>query len=309
MKQLLVEKYRPKNISEYVFQNKDVERVVMKWINEGEIPNVMLTSQSPGSGKSSLSRILVTELGIDPSDVKTINASLVNGIGFVREELEPWLKKTSFSPFKIVQLEEIDRLSDAAQKALRGITEDYTDRVRFIGTANYANKIIPPLLSRFQHLDMDRIDPDGVLDLVIRVVEGEELTFDNEEDLLSHVDAYMPDMRKILNSIDNHTDSDKVIHPLQEKTQGTDTAAWEDAWESFDGNILSLLNLTDGIDANNFEWFYECMYNNSGKLDEYEGEMLVLCSKYLDRAYRCANQRLHLDAFLYELNMTVSGDE
>jgi intein/homing endonuclease len=106
MKQLLVEKYRPTTIDEYKFQNEDVERVVMKWINSGEIPNIMMTSETPGSGKTTLSRILVSELGIDQTDVKTINASLVNGIGFIREELEPWLKKTAFSNFKIVQIEE-----------------------------------------------------------------------------------------------------------------------------------------------------------------------------------------------------------
>jgi DNA polymerase III delta prime subunit len=244
--------------------------------------------------------------------VKPVRVKSIKAVGNGRVVNLTVNKNHTFVTENGIATHNCDRLSDAAQKALRGITEDYSDRVRFIGTANYVNKIIPPLLSRFQHLDMDRIDADGVLDLVVSVVEGEELTFENEDDLLSHVDAYMPDMRKILNSIDNHTSSDGVIHPLRVKAQGTDVAAWEDAWDSseqiVDSTVANMLSLTDGIDANNFEWYYECIYNNSSAFGDLEGQALVLCSKYLDRAYRCANQRLHMDAFLYEMLITMKDD-
>lgn len=66
---LLVEKYRPKTLEGYVFQDKETQETVMKWIKNGEIPNILLTG-GPGSGKSTLARILINEFGIDPSDVK-----------------------------------------------------------------------------------------------------------------------------------------------------------------------------------------------------------------------------------------------
>ena len=300
MKQLLVEKYRPKTINDYVFQRDEIKMKVEKWIKDGEIPNLLLTSSSPGSGKSSLSRILVTELGIDSSDVKYVNASLVSGIGFIREELEPWMKKKSFSKFKIVQLEECDRLSDAAQKALRGVVEDYSDKVRFIATANYPKKIIPALLSRFQHLEMDEFDIDNIIEYAITVAEREGLIINSEFEFMSHIEAYAPDLRKILNSIDEHTDQYNVLHPLAHGSGSSDGLdAWENAWATGDISLDMLLPLTEGVDQNTFELYYQCVYENSAKVEN-QGSLVVLCSEYLDRAYRCANQRLHLDAMLYE---------
>jgi len=308
MKQLLVEKYRPQNIEEYIFQNDSVKNNVIKWLEEGEIPNILLHSKSPGSGKSTLSRILVKELDIDPADVKYVNMSLVKGMDFVRDELEPWLKKKSFSAFKVVQFEEFYKLHSSAQKALRNITEDYSDRVRFIATCNYVSKLEPALVSRFQQLDLDTVSMDAILDAVSRIIEGEELDFNEEDDILSHIEAYAPDMRKIINSIDNHTSNGKIA-PLTNAIGGNDTDAWEDAWKQGDVSLETLIPLTDGIDLNNFEQYYEAIYMNGSAVGDDQGKLVTLCSKYLDRAYRCANQRLHLDAFLYEFFLFSDEDE
>lgn len=301
-KQLLVEKYRPSTLDGYVFQNKKTEEQIRKWVKDGEIPNLLLYG-SPGCGKSTLARILINELDIEPNDVKRVNASLQNGISFIREELEPWLKKISFGKFKIVLLEEADRITAAGQDSLRDITELYSDNVRFIMTANHSGRISSALHSRFQHIEMGDVNLDGILDLVCTIIDGEKITFDSDAVVMEHINAYAPDIRKIINSIDGNTDENGVLSSPSVSESLKDTQEWIDYFHSGKKFSLNeLLSLTEGIDGNNFELYFETMYNNLDAFEE-KGSTLVLISNYLDRAYRVSNQRLNLDALLYHIEM------
>lgn len=302
---LLVEKCRPDMISGYVFPSSEVESQVKKWLKNKNIPHILL-SGPPGCGKSTLSKIIINELDIDPVDVKYVNASLCSGIGFIRDELESWMRKTSFGGMKIVQFEEMDRLSADAQKALRGIMEDYSDHVRFIGTANYPKQIIDALHSRFQHIRIESLPKDDVIDLVLNIIESSGIICDDPDVLMAHIENNIPDMRKIINSIDQYTDGDNVLHAPENSTKSNDIDEWGVLWES-DGelDVERALSLTHHIDQNNFDWFYEVMYLNQHKFPD-RFNAIVSMSEYLARAQVCANQRLHLDAFLYQ--MFLIGD-
>ena len=300
-KQLLAEKYRPKTLDSYVFSSTLVKEKVEQWVSDKEIPNLLFIS-APGCGKTTLSRILINELGVEPLDVKSVNASLESGIGFIREELEPWVKKRGFGPIKIVQLEEMDRFSQDAQKALRQICEDYSDRVRFIGTANYESGISDFLHSRFQVINMDGMQYDDALNYICDIVDGEELIVEEDNDLISHLDAYFPDLRKVINSIDQHVDGSKKLHALEAKSYSNDVSEWEEIWTNGDvsESMDVLLELTEHADMNNYEWFYEVMYSNHHQFKN-EEDAIIKISTYLDRAQRSANQRLHLKACLYHI--------
>tara|TARA_Y100000593_G_scaffold37982_1_gene73716 strand:- start:7471 stop:8385 length:915 start_codon:yes stop_codon:yes gene_type:complete len=303
MRKLLVEKYRPSTIDGYVFQDSSTESKVRKWIKDGEIPNLMLTG-TPGCGKSTLARILINELDIGPTDVKRINGSLTNGIGFIRDELEPWMKKISMGDIKIVLLEEGDRLTRQTQDALRDIIEEFSDSVRFILTANNPKQISPALHSRFQTIVMGAVNMDGILDLICDIVEKEKLEVLDDNDLISHVQAYAPDLRKIINSIDEHTDEFRQVRCLQNATRGSSLDEWINAWSSTTVDKNELLELTAGADSNNFEAYYETVYQNIQNIENVDTDnAVILISQYMDRALRAANQRLHLDAFIYQLFM------
>lgn len=302
MKKLLVDTHRPTTIDDYVFQSESNERKIKKWIKDQSIPNVLMEG-TPGTGKTTMSRILVSELGIQDMDVLSLNASLMK-MEDIRERVVPFLSKSSFSPFKIVQLEEADRMTFAQQKSLLSIIEDSSERTRWILTCNYVSKIDPALISRFEagYLTMEAMNEEGILNYVIDVIEKEGITINDDEDLLSHIDAYGSDIRKIIMSIEGNVDEDNTLHKLESKSASSDASEFESIF--VEGNakekLEELLSLTEHVDANNFEWFYTVMYENTDNFDDV-GSAVIILAEYLDRALKSANQRLTLDACLYRL--------
>ena len=62
MKDIWVEKYRPKTVDEYVFKDEAQKHQVKTWIIDGGIPH-LLFSGSAGTGKTTLAKVLINDPG------------------------------------------------------------------------------------------------------------------------------------------------------------------------------------------------------------------------------------------------------
>ena len=56
MKELWVEKYRPKTLKEYVVRDDAQRQQIQSWINDKAIPHLLL-SGAPGVGKTTLAKL------------------------------------------------------------------------------------------------------------------------------------------------------------------------------------------------------------------------------------------------------------
>jgi len=74
MKELWVEKYRPKTVDGYVFKDDAQKNQVNTWIKDKSIPH-LLFSGGAGIGKTTLAKLLFNELDIHDLDILEINAS------------------------------------------------------------------------------------------------------------------------------------------------------------------------------------------------------------------------------------------
>jgi replication factor C small subunit len=198
MKELWVEKYRPNTVDGYVFVDDAQREQVQSWIRDGSIPHLML-SGSAGTGKTTLAKLLINELGVDEYDVMYANGSKeARKVEWV-DKLISFCQTMPFGKFKVVLIDEADYMNpNSVQPALRNLMEDYSGSVRFILTCNFPNKIIAPLHSRCQGFHITKTDHTEFTARVATVLVTENVEFDLDV-LDTYVKATYPDLRKCLN--------------------------------------------------------------------------------------------------------------
>jgi replication factor C small subunit len=211
MKELWTEKYRPKDVDGYVFTDIGVKEQVEEWIKDGHIPHLLLHGPA-GTGKTTLAKILVNQLGIDSYDFLQVNASRDNGVDFLKTKIEGFVSTLPFGHLKIVLLDEADYLSPNAQGLLRGLMETYAAQARFILTCNLVHKVITPLKSRCTELHINKTDQVEFFTRAATVLATENVTYEPEV-LASYVAATYPDLRKCLNLLQSNSKNAVLLNP------------------------------------------------------------------------------------------------
>ena len=220
MKELWVEKYRPKTVDGYVFRDEAQRSQVKTWIKDKTIPH-LLFSGNAGIGKTTLAKLLFNELELNDLDILEINASRTNSVDDVRDKIVNFVQMIPFGEFKVVLLDEADYLSPNAQAALRGVMEEYHTTSRFILTCNYPNRIIPALHSRCQGFHIERIDQTEFTARVAQILIDEGITPDLDV-LDTYVKATYPDLRKCINMVQMNSVDGKLVEPQKSDTGDAD---------------------------------------------------------------------------------------
>ena len=192
---LLVEKYRPTNIDNYV-GNESIKKSISSYINQNDIQNLIFYGPA-GTGKTTLAKLIVKNI---ECDFIYINASDERGIETIRDKVSGFASTMSFKPLKVVILDEADFLTIQAQASLRNVIETFSRTTRFILTCNFIERIIDPLQSRCQTL---KVIPPSKLDIVkhLKKVTDKEKIKVHIDDLAIVVNNNYPDVRKMLNTI------------------------------------------------------------------------------------------------------------
>ena len=192
---LLVEKYRPTNIGNYV-GNENIKSTISQYLGQNDIQNLLFYGPA-GTGKTTLAKLIVKNLDCD---YLYINASDERGIDTIRDKVSGFASTMSFKPIKVIILDEADFLTIQAQASLRNVIETFSRSTRFIMTCNFIERIIDPLQSRCQTL---KIIPPNKLDVInhlVKITQKENIEC-SVSDLETITNNSYPDVRKMLNTI------------------------------------------------------------------------------------------------------------
>jgi replication factor C small subunit len=213
MRELWVEKYRPTSVKDYVFRDIKQKKQVSSWVDSGAIPH-LLFSGAAGTGKTTLAKVLLNELGVDGGDVMMINASNENNVDTMRTKINGFASSLPFSgDFKYVLLDEADYLSPNAQAILRNMMETYSTTCRFVLTCNYPNKVIPAIHSRCQGYHIEKLDTQEFTARVATIAITEGVDCRPIETLDIYVRSTYPDLRKCINMVQQNVVDGKLQAP------------------------------------------------------------------------------------------------
>jgi len=299
MIELWVDKYRPKTIEGYVWRDNSQRRQVETWIKEKSIPHLLL-SGSPGIGKTTMAKVLISEIGIEDADFMEVNASRENGIEFIRTKITPFIQSIAWGPFKVILLDEADRLSPNAQDSLKGIIEEYSNYARFILTCNSPNMVVPALHSRCQQLHFSKLDQTEFTARAATILVEENVEFDLET-LDAYVSSTYPDLRKCINLLQQNT-SDNQLHSPQKEDTGTLDYKYEMIELFKAGKITEARKLVcSKARPEEIGEIYTWLYNNSELFKDPDKAILIVKQGMVDHPM-CIDPEINLSATLIRLN-------
>jgi replication factor C small subunit len=310
LQQLWVEKYRPTTLDTYIFQNPKQQTVLEKMVETGSIPHLLFYGGA-GSGKTTLAKVLINELGIDTSfDFLQVNASDDNSVDFVRDTIKSFAMTSSIGTFKVILLDEADYMSQNAQAMLRNLMETYADNVRFILTCNYEHKIIPAIKSRAQSFEFKTPDSDDISVFLINMLMEEGISLKKKD--LATLDLYISanpsDIRKIINNVELGCASGKLVSPSSDSSSGDNYRA-EFLENALDGEWFAARQvLMKNAVISDLDDIFTLLYDNVDKFTMLKEQSdrdkaIVLISQYMCRIPSASNPLIVLDALLISIGM------
>ena len=195
---VLARKWRPQTFDEVVGQ-EHVTRTLRNAISSGRVAHAFLFTGPRGVGKTTTARVLAKALNCergptpDPCntcsncieitagsalDVLEIDGASHTGVDHIRDLTEGVQYRPAKSRFRVVIIDEVHMLSNAAFNALLKTLEEPPAHVKFIFATTEVHKILQTILSRCQRYDFKRIPLRELMQRLRLVAEREALTAD-----------------------------------------------------------------------------------------------------------------------------------
>lgn len=195
----LAERLRPRTLEEYLGQEHIVgeQAILYRMVRSGSIPSMILWGP-PGVGKTTLARLIATELDTPFYTLSAVNS----GVKEVRSVIE---QARSEGGGSILFIDEIHRFSKSQQDSLLGAAEDGTITLIGATTENPSFEVISPLLSRCQVYILQPLDNEDLLLLLekgratMEEITGKKISITENEAFLRLSGG---DARKLYNAIE-----------------------------------------------------------------------------------------------------------
>jgi len=181
----LYKKYRPKKLNRIIGQKATV-KTLQNLLENKKIPHALLIHGNSGCGKTTIGRILKTELNCSDNDFYEINCADFRGIETVRDIS----KKMGYSPVggdcRIWLVDEIHQMVNIAQHSFLKILEDTPKHIYFILCTTEPDKLLKTIRNRCTEIPVKLLEEDDLNRLLKSVLkrEGKEIEDEVREQII-----------------------------------------------------------------------------------------------------------------------------
>jgi replication factor C small subunit len=235
------------------------------------------------------------------------SAKSTRNIGFVDSVVEPFLKHPpSRDKYKVVFIDEADKLTPEAFDAFRGIIEKYHVAYgRFIWTCNWIHKIPDPVQSRFTLYKFKQISKEFIFDYCKDILTNENIKFE-ETSIYLIINSLYPDVRKIVNTM-SQCSLEGTLKVSEEDVITAEKIAIAHIIEIIgliERNQLSQVGkevkkLSDILAQTDLEYYR--VYNELFFMDKIPAPAKIMVNKYSLNHQACLSPQMHFMAMVFDI--------
>ncbi len=211
---VLARKYRPKNLAELIGQDH-VTQTLLNAFKQNKVGQAYIFTGTRGVGKTSVGRIIAKALRCETEghregeasygtpcnecqacqevdatnslDVLEIDGASNNGVDSVRELRENVKFMPAAGKKRVIIIDEVHMLTQAAFNALLKTLEEPPKHASFIFATTDIHKVPATILSRCQRFDLKRLPQSLIYDYLLTILEKEKISVDsNAVQLIAH---------------------------------------------------------------------------------------------------------------------------
>ena len=220
---VFVKKYQPKSVKDVI--GEFVPKVLKYMEKPLAMPNFLFESNSPGTGKTTLARAIINDLGCDKL---ILNSSKDRTLSVVREQISNFVSSESMTKGvkRCVFLDEFDGMPAQTQDSLRNVMETYDKNCFFILTCNSINKVIDPIRSRCIEISFKLPAKIEIAKYLKNICETENIKFD-AEGIKKLIEVCYPSIRDMVKTLQDHAILEK---PLTNESVVERDELFNDTW-------------------------------------------------------------------------------